>query len=295
MAYAYGPQGLPAVGGGVPGLPRRTTGYGEISWTLPGTYFWTVPDDFPEDVVHAATVGGGGGGWISAPSNEVCSGAGGALAWANNIPVVPGQVLQIKVASGGLPGISSIQAAAGESSYFKDAGTCAAGGGAGGISGGLGILGGVVMAGSGGNGGNAAYLNSSVGVASGGGSGGYSGKGGDGVATNGAGSVGNAGIGGAGGSGGIGNGPNGSGGVGLYGEGRSGISGAVSTSVNTGGSNGQDGITAQSPSVRGASGQFGAGGGASVTLGIGQPGASGAVRIIWGPDRAFPSQNTGVM
>jgi hypothetical protein len=93
------------------------------------------------------------------------------------------------------------------------------------------------------------------------------------------------------------------GGVGILGQGTSG--GATTTPVynqspntvyggkgGSGGTNGED-VTASAYSSGGNPGVYGGGsGGMSVTSAI-RNGGSGAVRIIWGAGRAFPSTNTG--
>tara|TARA_B110000483_G_scaffold40810_1_gene50567 strand:- start:450 stop:1454 length:1005 start_codon:yes stop_codon:yes gene_type:complete len=151
----------------------------------------------------------------------------------------------------------------------------------------------------------------------GGGAGGYSGNGGKG-----AGSLTNngvivnalAGSGGGGGGGGarlVSTDPNslggsGGGGVGILGEGASGSAGATdgSASITTqvpasvgglgsGGSNGNYSTVAQGG---GSGGAFGGGGGSGhgdASVSVGGAGAHGAVRIIWGVGRAYPSTNTG--
>jgi hypothetical protein len=276
-AYPYGTQGGPALGTVAPGLPRRKNGYGEISWTIPGTYIWTVPDDFPSDTVCAVAIGGGGGGWTSG-SGAFSSGAGASCAWANDISVSPGQQIMVVVGQGGTQSVN------GTLSYFMDTSTCASNGAQSGSSGSY-PSGTPPLAGNGFPGGNSAGAASvTQGAASGGAAGGYSGPGANGaVSTSSA--TGVAGTGGSGGSGSVsGNTANPSGGVGLTGEGPSGAAGG-------GGSGGQDGqIRTGVPPLAGL---YGAGGSASYNSSY--PGASGGVRIIYGPDRRFPSQNTGTM
>lgn len=141
---------------------------------------------------------------------------------------------------------------------------------------------------------------------SGGGAGGYSGNGGNGGPTQIAGGTSPGGGGGGGGGAGTAGGPSAypylttgpaagsGGGVGIYGQGTNGTGGAAGksgggpTSPATNGSSGAAG----SPTATGSpvtspvfpgGGQAGSGGGAS---------AAGAVRIIWGPGRSFPSTNT---
>lgn len=300
MTYPYGTRGAPAVGGGAPGLPRRGATRGEISWTVPGTYTWTVPDDFPSDVVHAVVCGGGGGSWANT-AFDLSTGAGGGLAWKNNIPVVPGMQITVVVGDRGLPAGPGLAASAGGTSYFVDTSTCAASGGAAGASG-VTAAGGAMLAGDGGGtGGNGASLvAAAVSAGSGGGAAGYSGNGGAGAAGTGdvAGNAGTGGGGGSGGAAGASSRSGGSGGVGMFGEGTSGTGGAASAGNGSGGSGGQDGRTPGTNYVAGYPGLFGAGGGAATvsTSADGyrtNAGASGFVRIVWGPDRAFPSTDVG--
>lgn len=288
MAYPYGTQGAPAIGTGIPGLPRRTGVRGEILYALPGTYLLTVPDGVYS--VCAVTIGGGG----DAGNNTtfVNSGGAGALAWANDIPVSPGD--QITVVVGDRT----------QASYFMDTNTCAAGGGTSGANTGTASpgAGGTVIAGRGGNGGNGASSNnaSAAAAASGGATGGYSGNGANGAAASGATSVaGNAGSGGAGGSGGLNSdGTNiskvgGSGGVSPYGEGASGAGGTTAGTAGGGGSGGQSGINPTDSVFVGQAGLYGAGAGARNLSGYKAIGSTGCVRVLWGDGRAFPSTDVG--
>jgi hypothetical protein len=94
------------------------------------------------------------------------------------------------------------------------------------------------------------------------------------------------------------------GGVGIYGEGESGLGGFNSGSDGGGGFGGSGGTNASQAgtsapgNVYGTGnlstpGLYGGGGcGADNTTNEQAPGGNGAVRIIWGEDRAFPSTNT---
>ncbi len=151
----------------------------------------------------------------------------------------------------------------------------------------------------------------------GGGAGGYSGNGGKGagsLTSNGTlvnALAGSGGAGGGGGARGVSTGSNslggsGGGGVGILGEGASGSAGltngapSVTTQVpntagglGSGGSNGNYSTVAQGG---GSGGAFGGGGGSGhgdASVSVGGAGAHGAVRIIWGAGRAYPSTNTG--
>lgn len=110
--------------------------------------------------------------------------------------------------------------------------------------------------------------------------------------------------GGGGGSAGSADAAGNGGGVGIYGEGASELGGQGSTGDafnGQGGSGGGDGgrgygLAQGSSSYRNIGGDFGGGGGgADNSNGEHGNGAGGAVRIIWGEGRAFPSTNTADM
>jgi hypothetical protein len=277
---------------------------------------FTVPSGVFD--ISVVAVGAGGGGAF-AWSNS--SAQGGALAWASNVPVTPGQTIDITVSYG--QGITW--------SYRSDHT----------VDGGDSIVGGIVTAqggaysnnslggytihttapgvtSGGGNGGNQCCSSWQGG---GGGAGGYSGNGGNGVYGNGT-----AGSGGGGGGGGgypsSTYGFGGGGGVGIFGEGPSGAGGTYTHSntwdsisnnysAGKGGSGGKDGIgqTNSSHSGRDISwpdgndfgqttqyhawgGMYGGGGGGSGSSQSGNgnfgKGGAGVVRIIWGEGRSFP-------
>ena len=105
--------------------------------------------------------------------------------------------------------------------------------------------------------------------------------------------------GGGGGFSGSGGGSGGAGGYTSAGGGGGGGSAGNYSGNGTAGWEGTNG-TGRGINGQGSSGPYGAGGRgaypAAVEGGYPQsPGASGAVRIIWGPNRAFPSTNTGDM
>lgn len=255
----------------------------QAQFTTPGTYAWTCP----AGVYSVSVVCVGGGGGVGHPDVGVyAAGGGGGLGWKNNIPVKPGQTYVVNVGRAGLyveptyiaskPRPEQTAAAAGLDSYFISPSFVAGGGGSFGGGGG-GYVG--DGGGYGGAGGTAGYLK----YTSGGGAGGYSGNGGDAISdlSGPRGRAGNAGSGGAGGSGGLSSGgydAGNGGGVGIWGEGSSGAGGATSNRAAGAGGNG-------------SSGGYGAGGWGGGNNG--GSGTSGAVRIIWGPGRAFPSTNTG--
>ncbi len=189
-------------------------------------------------------------------------GSGGALSYKNNISVTPGTSYNVVLVSG-----SSNQ------SYFINTSTLRAEGrdtrvGDGGGDGGQGNV-------------------------SGGGAGGYSGDGGRAYGeSNQSGASGSGG--GGGGGGGVYNWPTnwaggGGGGVGVYGQGSNGAGGS-GVAGGGGGSGGDAGTSAA-----GTSGPGGNGGKYGGAAGQGKNGAGtsadGAVRIIWGTGRSFPSTN----
>ena len=259
---------------------------GEAEYTTAGSYSWTAPAGVTS--VDVVCVGGGGGG-----AKQIGSGGGGGgLGYKNNITVVPGNSYTVVVGSGGAAGTSvGNSGVAGGNSYFIDTSTVAGLSGTGGNSStGTGGTGGSYVGDGGGNGGNGGNATSTS-AGGGGGAGGYSGNGGAGGGTSSSGSNGSGGGGGGGGAGGSGDGAGGGGGVGIYGEGTSGTGGTApgaDGNPGTGGSSGSNGD-------EGDGGEYGGGGGGSDSsffITNQGPGSSGAVRIIWGGNRAFPSTNT---
>jgi len=259
---------------------------GQAEYTTAGTYSWTAPAGVFS--VSVVAVGGGGGGHNYITGSGGSGGGGGGLGWKNAIPVVPGQSYTVVVGSGGT-GLSSSSEAApdGGNSYFIDTNTVAGLGGSGGnynvnASGGS-------YVGDGGGAGGIAFGHTSVADATGGGgAGGYSGDGGAGAAINTAGSAGSGGGGGGGGAGGSSDYGGGGGGVGIYGEGSNGTGGTYSG--NDGGPGG-GGSSGANGSTRNGGNYGGGGGGAEISGEVGSA-AGGAVRIIWGSGRAWPSTNT---
>jgi len=259
------------------------TSSSQQAFITPGTYTWVAP--FNVYSVSVVCIGAGGNG--EANPSPVYGGGGGGLAYLNNIPVVPGNSYTVVV--GGYQQYND-----GQDSSFNGATIVATGGksgvfgsgtSAGGTFSGTGVLGGT--GGQGGRGGNGG----------GGGAAGYTGNGGAGAATfsnsgsNGAG-------GGAGGGGSSVSGPTsytgGGGGVGILGQGANGTGGAGGGTFppngGTGGSGGTNG-GAGGPGEEFRGGSYGGGSGGYTGAFVG--GQDGAVRIIWGPNRAFPSTNTG--
>lgn len=278
--------------------------YGEQLFTSVGTTSWVVPVGVTS--ITAVCIGGGGGGAKGSgngtggspgiPGSPVQGnggggGGGGGLRYSTNIPVTPGETLEITVGDGGDPGfsagLSGSSGASGGVSSIKRSDTTLlfAGGGIGGNPpiGGAGAIGGSTIrdnigGGSGGGGGTMS------GGSGGGGAAGYSGSGGVGGLTT-----------PITGGGGFGGGNSGSlgqsgGGVGVYGEGPSGSSAGEpgsggDTSFYGGGGGGAKGNTSQWNGFTTVIFQT------SVT---GVKGTQGAVRIVWGVNRSYPSTGVGL-
>jgi hypothetical protein len=289
----------------------QTSTTGQVEFNSPGLYGVIFPSGITS--VSAVAIGAGGGSDAGTGSNGSGGGGGGGLGWRNNITVVPGQNYTVRV------GVNQSGASGGDS-YFIDELTVAGFGGVVGfpISGvtsfrGVGGVGGGFVGdggGNGGDGGDALALSGNSGGGGGGGAGGYSGNGGDGgnSSNTGGGSA----RGGGGGGGvsiygrgatGVGGSTDGGAGVGGNGAANSGAGGgggggATNGTVSfrgfggTGGSLGTTGGRGSSTQSGGAGGEFGAGGGGHGNTTIDSAGGGGAVRIIWGENRAFPDTNT---
>lgn len=268
---------------------------GQVAYTTAGSYTWTVPAGVTS--VCVVCVGGGGGGGGTSSVDGAGGGGGGGLGYKNNISVTPGASVPLVVGAGG----TSSQT--GGTSYFSSPSVVEGRGGTGGTTassgtggGGGGYTGdGGGNGGQGGNGTSADSNNDNVGEGGGGGgAGGYSGNGGNGWSTSTASQNGNGGGGGGGGSSDGGGG--GGGGVGLLGQGTSGTGGGYnSPSYSNGGSGGANG-TATGPQTSGVGfngGDYGGGGGGVDSSTPGGTGGVGAVRIIWGSGRSFPTTQTG--
>ena len=248
---------------------------GQVTYATAGTYTWTCPSYVTK--VSVVCIGGGGGGGAGDPNAARCGGGGGGgLGWKNNIPVTPGQSYTVVVGAAGLQGNYNNGSAGGDS-YFIDATTVKGGGGGAGNRYGGQASGGTYVGDGGGNGGLGGNY-------SGGGAGGYSGNGGDGGMRDLGGTGGN-GSGGAAGGGGVAttSGGNG-GGVGIFGQGSSGAGGASGGGAGSGGSGGANGGS--------NGGTYGGGNRGATYNGNGESAGGGAVRIIWGYGRAFPSTLT---
>ena len=129
---AYLPKLSPKVGGGLPGMPERSAGVpvrGEVMYPR-GEYDFTVPLGVTS--ICVVCLGSGAGGYVSANGLKVAAGGGGgALAYANNIAVTAGEILQVVVAAGGAGSASYSQINGAGSSSFVNRGAdtlCSAGG-----------------------------------------------------------------------------------------------------------------------------------------------------------------------
>lgn len=276
-------------------IPRYYSHIGGILYTTPGTYTFTVPEG-----IYALTILCVGGGGASA-TDSGSGNAGGTSSFGGSICI----------ANGGGGGTQSSAGAGGTIS-----------GSSGDIGGGNGGGGGYNGSGNGGGGGAGGYAgNGGAGSASGSGNSGSGGGGGGGGSWSGTTPSGSSGDGGAGG-----------GGIGVYGQGANGAGGGAlfSNSGGQGGSGGDSGTTGTAgtfPWNGSNGGKFGGGGGANqfsssgggggggtrfinnypvfprqtytVVVGAGGSapsggaGGNGAVRVIWGLNRRFPSTNVG--
>lgn len=272
----------------------RATGQDE--YTTPGTYSWIAPYFVPS--VSAVAVGGGGGGLGTTGGGN--GGGGGGLGWKNNISVTPGTSYTVEVGSGGTSTTNAGTTTAGGQSYFVDASTVAGNGGGRANSAIAATLntGGTFIGDGGGNGGLGGRNTSTAATGGGGGAGGYSGNGGA-AGSEGAGSNGAGGGGGGGGYGGSADTAGAGGGVGLLGEGASGTGGTSAGADGNGGTGGSGGgdaaVGPYNPTTnRSLPGNYGGGAAGSELASTEHgDGAGGAVRIIYGLNRAFPSTNTG--
>ena len=260
---------------------------GEHVYNTAGTYTWTCPADVTS--ISVVCVGGGGGGMYYNNSSAsytypMNGGAGGGLGWKNTITVVPGQTYTVVVGAAGSAGIYSAGSTIGGTSYFINTGTVSATGGSPGRYNTASIPGGTYTGDGGGIGGDSGSTAGSSGPCGGGGAAGYAGNGGRGGHRS---QTALSGTGGAGGGGGWSTSVYksfGGGGVGLYGQASNGTAGAANTQAG-GGSGGGTSSSAQHGGAYGGGG----GGNSSVYSGTGGNGGAGAVRIVWGDTREFPS------
>jgi hypothetical protein len=275
-----------------------TTGYNTQT-----TYSWTVPAGVSS--ISVVCIGGGGGGRSFTASIVAGGGGGGALAYANDLFVTSGQIIDVRVGNGG-QGLQTTSAIANKSGDGGSS-TVALGGlircGANGGRGAHGTntstqdgFGGTVEAGEGRAGGRGG-LHNSGGIGGGGGAGGYSGVGGaGGYWIGGTTSISaTAGAGGAGGGGGgkrwvvAGSRAGMGGGTGVLGSGSNGAAGTTNTVSDSS-------MAGSGGAGSGGSGTlYGGGGGGGFNLSNVSVinGASGAVRIMWpGNLRQYPSTRT---
>ena len=276
---SYGPSPASAASNSVTPVVQ-----GQQEFTTAGTFSWVAPAGVTS--VSVVAVGAGGIGDSCSPR---IGGAGGSLAYKNNISVTPGNSYTVVVAPSG--------GGSGTSSYFINASTVNAPSGGSNSA----CLSASPTGDGGGRGGGS--VNSGFSQNAGGGAGGYTGNGGTGGAgASGTGNTGSAGSGGGGGGGGGGSntggsGSGGGGGVGLLGQGSSGAGGSggfCNSNPAQGGGGGSGGANGQ-PGAGGSPGRGGGlyGGGAGWGS-ASNAAARGAVRIIWpGTTRQFPSTNTG--
>lgn len=290
-------RALLMVSGGASGPPA-----GQIQYTSAGTYTFVVPAGVTS--ICVVCVGGGAG----SGQNDLGNAGAGGLGWRNNIAVTAGQSYTVVVGAGGqYQGGSYSEMNASLSSFYS--GTVIGYGGTYEGSGG-----GFTGAG----GGNGGYRSS----AGGNGAGGYTGTGGLGETRTG--SAATAGAGGGGGGGAWRSGSQKSsgagGGVGLLGQGSNGTAGSYASFGSGQGGGGGSGGGAGGSSANDYSyypvngGSYGGSAGGSgyyleyievydwetgeviiveVERLVWNAGAGGAVRIIWGAGRSFPSTNTG--
>ena len=273
----------------------------EQVFTTLGQQYWVVPAGVTS--ISAVAVGGGGGSGPGGGSFPWTGGGGGGLSYGNNMSVTPGETLTLYVGSGGGNGNAGltttiVRTAASGTVLLSGIGggagveTTSSTGGAGG--GGAGSL--RTGGGTGGNGGG--IFGDNTGGAGGGGAGGYTGAGGIGGTLNGTPIAGTAGTGGGAGGGGTGGagsqiGGGAGGGVGLYGVGSSGAGGIVVNVIGQGGGGGGSGGNDGAGGGGTSGGLYGGGGGGGPDDpgGISAPyfGGNGAIRIMWGGSRTFPS------
>jgi hypothetical protein len=237
---------------------------GDVIFTSVGLQTWIAPAGVTS--ISVVAVGASG------PSISNGSGHGAGLGWKNNIIVVPGQSYQVQVGAptSYLNGVS----------FFISSAT---------VSGGSGYQGRGAFTGDGGGYGGQGGYN----IFGGGGSGGYTGAG----VSGGRGGQYSASIAGQGGGGSGGGGASftnggGGGGVGLYGQGTSGAavpySGTNDATGGQAGSGGSNGAAGSGSTGRGGMGGL-YGGGGGYGMSFIRAGLSGAVRIMWGTGRSFPS------
>lgn len=281
---------------------------GESVFSSAGNFSWVCPVGVTS--VAVVCVGGGGGGMKDQGSGPAyngidqgyqgsnISGMGGSLGWKNNISVTAGTAYAVTVGAGGAYGNSDTAAgSAGGASQFISSGTVSASGGLGGTTGNQAFQ--PFTGDGGGSGGFGATNGGGMGGAGGGGAGGYSGNGGEGKGHGTSSGLAGRGGGGGGGAGSANSFCNsttggGGGGVGLSGQGGNGGLSQGTSTGGYGGSGGGRGFLGTTSNGTGYGGIYGGGGGSGryCSGARGGNGGVGGVRIIYGPNRSFPSNAT---
>jgi len=251
---------------------------GQDQYTSVGTYSWTAPAGVTSVSVVCI---GTSQKWAN---NARYGRGGGGLGYKNNIPVIPGNSYTVQVGS----------ASSGTSSYFISTATVEGQPSSGNSTGG-----GYTGDGGGNGGDGGTYFGSGIG-AGGGGAGGYAGNGGNGApsgAFSGSPAATNSGGGGGGAGGTSSSFGAGGGGVGIWGLGPDGVGGVYNSGsgvTSTGGGGGSYGNVGAASNTGGAGSPAIYGGGTAGTQASVSGGGdtNGAVRIIYGSGRAFPSTLT---
>jgi hypothetical protein len=273
---AGGGYGASGGAGGNGAIVRRINGT-TVTVSTSGSSF-TIPAG--TYILEVWVIGGGGGGSVGVGDaidfNTYRAGSGGGA----------GGIAYYKWDTSGTNGGTSFFI---NTSTVRGVGGSAATGVTGGVGGGF-------TGDGGGNGGTGGTSNTAS-AGGGAGAGGYSGNGGNGGSTGAAGSNGSGGGGGGGGAGGDADAAGAGGGVGILGSGANGAGGTFGGANGGPGGGGSGGANGSAnPGSTGApstGGVYGGGGGGSELINEHGPGAVGAVRLIWGEGRAFPSTNTG--
>jgi len=270
--------------------PFSGTPSGSIAFTTPGSTTWTVPVGVTS--ISIVAVGGGQAGSNNGFNSGGLGGSGGWLAYRNSIAVTPGDTLTITVGRGGAGTLvaGTVGEAGLPSSVTLGVVTFVQANGGSNPQGNPNIAGQVTNSGGGGSGAGYTSSGPTYENGAGGGAGGYAGVGGSGGFL----TFGSAGSGGGGGGGRSGTNVVGGagGGVGIFGQGANGGAAVLSGRGGLGGSGGADGGFGTGPVESQRGGNFGGGGGGRGGYqGTPASGGDGAVRIVWGPGRSFPSTN----
>jgi len=279
----------------------KTAPPGQQAYTTAGTYTFTVPAGVT--AVSVVCVGGGQG----SNTGQVTAGAGGSLSYENNISTTPGESLTVIVGAAGVAANGTPQSAGASSNLKRSATTLCQGKGGSNTDSNVGTAytGGAFGASSG-------FFGTGAG---GGGAGGYSANGGAGGNSSSSPTSGASATGGGGGGGGGGNldpdyyspgvgqafAGGGGGGVGILGTGTNGAGGGAGAEGGGGGGGGSGGSNGVGGGISaGAGGAYGGGAGQlgyneqTSSYGSSASGGVGAVRIIWGAGRSYPSNAANV-